>query len=162
PPKYLVAASLDTSTPCPKERHRYAVAQVLSTNTLAPCFCATPPIAGISCTSKLSQPVDSQHPTLALRRNPLALPAPISVSQHAAMHPRLGPVFPLGHVFREDGRRVIGRRIDCPVLRLRVAAEMGEERILAVVARPIVVSHLSSTFSEWPQGRVRRHYCSRR
>ena len=54
--------------------------------------------------------------------------------------------FPLGHVFREDRRGVIDWRVDDAVIGLGVAPDMGEQRILAIIARPIVVFHVRVAF----------------
>src|SRR5260370_28677319 len=77
------------------------------------------------------------------------------------MHPGIGPVLPLGHVPREDRRGVIDGRVDRAVLRLRVAPEMGQQRVLAIIARPVVIFHVSSTFSPTATGPPLRPYCSR-
>ena len=62
---------------------------------------------------------------------------------HAGERRRGALGLPLGHVLREDRRGVIDRRIDRAEIGLRVAADMGQQRVLAVVARPIVVFHRS-------------------
>ena len=56
---YLVAAWTETSTPWSNERKPNGVAHELSMTTRAPRRCATAAIAGMSCTSKVSDPGDS-------------------------------------------------------------------------------------------------------
>ena len=48
---------------------------------------------------------------------------------------------PLRHVLREDRRGVVDRRVDDAEIGLGIAADMGEQRVLAIVARPVVVFH---------------------
>ena len=55
---------------------RTASPSVLSITTRAPCACATSAIAGMSCTSKVSEPGDSVNTMRVLGRNSRSMPAP--------------------------------------------------------------------------------------
>ncbi len=48
---------------------------------------------------------------------------------------------PLGHVGRQDRRSVVDGRVDRTMMRLGMAPEMGQQGVLAVVPRPVVVFH---------------------
>ena len=69
-----------------------------------------------------------------------------AVAHDPKMRARVRPVFPLGDVFREDRRGVVDGRVDRAVLRLGIAPEMRQQRVLAVGARPVVVFHVGSNF----------------
>ena len=86
-----------------------------------------------------------------------------AVAHDAELSFRVGPVLPLGDVLREDRRGVIDGRVDRAVLRLGIASEMRQQRVRAIVARPVVVSHVASILprcaaaARW----IGRHYCRR-
>ncbi len=77
---YLVAACTDTSTPWSNERKKNGVAHVLSSTTFAPRAWATAAIAGMSCTSKVSDPGDSVNTTRVFGRKSRSIAAPASGS----------------------------------------------------------------------------------
>ena len=76
PTMYLVAAWMDTSTPCSKGLKNSGVPQVLSITTTAPCACAIAAIAGMSWISRVSEPGDSTYTTLVLGRMNAAMDWP--------------------------------------------------------------------------------------
>ena len=76
PPKYLVPASMQMSTPCSWGMKFSGVAQVLSRMTQMPRFAASAAMAGTSCTSIDCDPGDSTTIALVFARNSAAMSAP--------------------------------------------------------------------------------------
>ena len=80
PERYFVAAWIATSTPWPIALKKSGEAQVLSITTFAPRAWAAAAIAGMSCTSKVSEHGDSTYTTRVFGRMSCAMPAPTSGS----------------------------------------------------------------------------------
>src|SRR5271166_71358 len=69
------------------------------------------------------------------------------VAHHIEARLRVALPFPFGHVRGKDCRSVIDWRVDSTVLAFRVAAEMGQEGVLAVIPWPTITLHkVHSTF----------------
>ena len=49
---------------------------------------------------------------------------------------------------------MVNRRVDDAVIGLGIAPDMGQQRVLAIIARPIVVFHTRMAFSD--EGAARR------